>query len=152
MRRAIQRFRQKWILEIIKGTDMEIPVTLAACCGLRRSEICGLKWSNINFKRETITICTALVLDENLKYVEKGTKTTASKRTIALMPQPLAALRAKYNECSPAANETITTLTPNMISRRFTAMLKKATFTDRLAEYLYHLLPSDNSCDNSCDK
>lgn len=131
---------------------MEIPVTLAACCGLRRSEICGLKWSNINFKRETITICTALVLDENLKYVEKGTKTTASKRTIALMPQPLAALRAKYNECSPAANETITTLTPNMISRRFTAMLKKATFTDRLAEYLYHLLPSDNSCDNSCDK
>ena len=44
------------ILEDVKGTIMEAPMYLAACCGLRRSEICGLKWDCINLNKRTIKI------------------------------------------------------------------------------------------------
>ena len=114
------------LFSAVKDTEMEIPVTIAACCGLRRSEICGFKWSDVNFDKETLTIHTALVLDENLEYVEKGTKTTASKRTVPLMPQPLAALRTAYERTSPNNSDRITDLSPNIISQRFTKILERA--------------------------
>jgi integrase len=114
------------LFSAVNGTEMDIPVTIAACCGLRRSEICGLKWSDVNFEKSTLTIHTALVLDENLEYVEKGTKTTASKRTVPLMPQPLAALRAAYERTAPDKSDRITDLTPNIISQRFTKILERA--------------------------
>lgn len=114
------------LFSAVKDTDMEIPVTIAACCGLRRSEICGLKWSDVNFDKSTLTVHTALVLNENQEYVEKGTKTTASKRTVPLMPQPLAALRAVYERTAPDKSDRITDLTPNIISQRFTKILERA--------------------------
>jgi len=35
------------MLEISKDTEMEIPITLGFLCGLRRGEICGLRWSDV---------------------------------------------------------------------------------------------------------
>lgn len=33
-----------------EGTPLEVAVKLAGCLGLRRSEICGLKWRNVDLK------------------------------------------------------------------------------------------------------
>lgn len=38
----------KKILEAVKGTDIELPINLALKCGLRISEVCGLKWSAVH--------------------------------------------------------------------------------------------------------
>ena len=40
-----------------EGTPLEVAVKLAGCLGLRRSEICGLKWRNVDLKRGVLTVC-----------------------------------------------------------------------------------------------
>jgi integrase len=44
------------ILKSAARTEHEIPIVLAMCLGMRRNEILGLRWKDINFKDETITI------------------------------------------------------------------------------------------------
>lgn len=56
-------------------------VYLAALLGLRREEICGLKWSNVDFKERKIHIVEARTIARS-EVVEKNTKTEASYRTL----------------------------------------------------------------------
>lgn len=70
----------------IAGTEIELPVLLGACCGLRRSEVLGLKWSDIDFAHDTMSINEAKVLNSKNVAVSKGTKTMASTRTIRIYP------------------------------------------------------------------
>lgn len=44
------------LLECIKGDPMELLIHLTAFYGLRRSEVAGLRWKDINFEKNTITI------------------------------------------------------------------------------------------------
>lgn len=69
------------ILEYAKGTEYEIPIILA-CYGMRRSEICALTLDDIN--GDVVSITKAKVQDENLEWVTKTTKTTASTREIVI--------------------------------------------------------------------
>lgn len=69
-------------LDQIRGSDIELPVLLAVWLGLRRSEIIGLRWDDVDYKRGTISIREALVQDENNEYKAKGTKTVKSNRTL----------------------------------------------------------------------
>ena len=69
-------------LDQIRGSDIELPVLLAVWLGLRRSEIIGLRWEDVDQKRGTISIREALVQDENNEYKAKGTKTVKSNRTL----------------------------------------------------------------------
>lgn len=71
----------KRILEAIKDTPYEIPITLA-CYGMRRSEICALTIDDID--GDIVHINKALVLGENKKWVVKTTKTTESTRDIII--------------------------------------------------------------------
>jgi integrase len=76
----------KRILEKVKGTEYEIPITLA-CYGLRRSEICALTVEDL--EDDILHINKALVQDENQNWVVKTTKTTSSTRNI-IIPTELA--------------------------------------------------------------
>ena len=75
----------------IVGDLLEIPIKLAAFYGLRRSEVLGLKWSAIDFKANTITIChtvTTCNLDgKHIEVVSDTTKTKSSMRTLPLVPE-----------------------------------------------------------------
>lgn len=62
-----------------------IPVMLALL-GLRRSEICGLTWDDIDFKRKRISVNKARVMDEKHKYiVNDRTKTQRGTRQVPIM-------------------------------------------------------------------
>lgn len=76
----------KRILEAVKDTEFEIPLTLA-CYGMRRSEICALTVSDVD--GDVVHINKALVLNAEKKWVIKTTKTTESTRDIVI-PQELA--------------------------------------------------------------
>lgn len=65
------------------GSDIEIQVLLAACLGLRRSEILAMQWDAIDTDKSTITVKAAMVPNENGKFVLKGTKTEKSYRTLS---------------------------------------------------------------------
>ncbi|MBD5555169.1 MAG: tyrosine-type recombinase/integrase [Roseburia sp.] len=76
----------KRILEEVKDTPYEIPITLA-CYGMRRSEICALQPKDID--GDIVRVNKALVQDETKKWIIKTTKTTESTRTI-IIPEELA--------------------------------------------------------------
>ena len=44
------------LFSAVSGTMMELPVKLAAYLGLRRSEICGLRWENVDLEAGLLSI------------------------------------------------------------------------------------------------
>ena len=77
------------MFEVVKGTKLELPVLVAAFYGLRRGEVCGLKWNAIDFERGTITIrhtVPSLQVDGKTKmYAQDSAKTKSSMRTLPLV-------------------------------------------------------------------
>jgi len=82
------------LLRAVEGTDMEIPVLLAVWLCMRSSEIAGLTWDCVDFERGTVTVKKALVYGADNRWVEKGTKTAGSTRTIQAPAYILDRLRA----------------------------------------------------------
>lgn len=70
----------------VKGDKAEIPALLALS-SLRRSEIVGLRWSDVDLKKGVLTINGSAVPDENHKIVYKReTKNATSRRTVPIIP------------------------------------------------------------------
>jgi integrase len=53
------------LLDILTDTDIYLPILLGVLCGLRRGEICGLRWSDINFKQKTAMISRSLDMHDS---------------------------------------------------------------------------------------
>lgn len=83
-------------LENYQDYRITIPVYLAVYCGLRRGEICGLKWDAINFENETISIFQTRV-QAGKKFIVKKTKTIESNRTLK-MELPVSNLLKQYQK------------------------------------------------------
>ncbi|MBQ0098028.1 MAG: site-specific integrase [Oscillospiraceae bacterium] len=87
----LNRSEIKQLIETVKGSPIYIPTFLASVYGLRRSEVLGLKWHNIDFENETIWIretlqqCTKDITGES-NYTSE-TKTESSNRTLPMTPQ-----------------------------------------------------------------
>ena len=67
----------------VRGVPLEAAVKLAGYLGLRRSEICGLKWENVDLENGTITICAARTTVGGVT-INKGPKTNSSVRTLGI--------------------------------------------------------------------
>ncbi len=70
------------LLRAVEGSEIELPVLLAVWLCMRSSEITGLTWDCIDFERKTIAVKQALVRGKNNTWVQKGTKTVGSTRTL----------------------------------------------------------------------
>ena len=93
------------LFEVVKGTKLELPVLVAAFYGLRRGEVCGLKWDAIDFERDTITIkhiVTNAKIDGKCEIVcADRAKTKSSLRSLPLVSnirEKLLALREQQKE------------------------------------------------------
>ena len=77
------------LFDKLKGHKLELLVLVAAFYGFRRSEVLGLKWDAIDFKRGTISMkrtISAMVLDGKYTEIEKSSgKTKSSMRTLPLV-------------------------------------------------------------------
>lgn len=71
------------LLDKAVGTRLELPVFICAYLGLRRGELCGLRWSDVDLEHKTITIENTRT-QAGKKEIEKGTKTASSTRTLYL--------------------------------------------------------------------
>lgn len=67
----------------VRGMPLEPAVKLAGYLGLRRSEICGLKWENVDLEHGVISICAARTTVGGVT-INKGPKTTSSMRTLGI--------------------------------------------------------------------
>jgi integrase len=80
------------LLRAVRGTRLEVPVVLAALCGLRRGEVLGLRWEDVDFDRGVLMVRRSLeVTRAGLQL--KETK-TGRARAVALPAQVLRLLRA----------------------------------------------------------
>lgn len=129
-----------------KESEIYIPVLLAAYYGLRRSEVLGIKWSNIDFGNGTIRIAHKVVEQKvDGKYRTVGhdkMKTESSNRILPLMKEVAMALRRlklhqdeqrrlcgnsyvhEYDDYV-CVNEIGQLLRPNYVTAKFSELLKE---------------------------
>ena len=105
----------KQLLTYAKGTELEIPILLAAFGPMRRGEICALEASDIN--GNIVHVKNAMVKAPDRSWVIKAPKTYSSDRYIEF-PDFVIDLLPEEGK--------ITNLHPNMITDRFANLLKKA--------------------------
>ena len=78
------------LFECSKGTRFETVILLAGYLGVRQGEACGLRWKDVDFEKNTVSICGSLKAHDLYKDLYYGeTKTEMSYRTLP-MPEPLA--------------------------------------------------------------
>jgi integrase len=111
------------LVDLVYGKDEEVPIILGSGCGLRRGEICGLYWRNVNFDNKTISVeKTAVRFDKN---IEKDPKNETSQRVISAPPHVIEVLQRHYNCKGEPDGETkvVTRWKPQSLSERFNNLL-----------------------------
>ena len=104
------------IIQIVTGTEMEIPVLLACFGPMRRSEIIALEMDDI--EGNTIHVKRAVVMDADGKNVTKTTKTYDSNRYIPMSENIINKIR-KQGYVTKIDN-------PQILSQRFMHIAKQA--------------------------
>ena len=79
------------LFECLKGDKYELMYKMTAFYGLRRSELCGMKWNSIDFDKNTITLNSSIIqttLNGKFVLIQKDImKNASSKRTMPLIPE-----------------------------------------------------------------
>ncbi|GLG89124.1 site-specific integrase [Sellimonas catena] len=106
----------KRLMELVEGTELEIPVLLAAFGPMRRGEIAALDSDHV--RGNIVHVEYALALDENRKWIKKAPKSISGNRYIEypdFVAEKLQGIKGK-----------ITPLYPNQITDRFCKLLKRS--------------------------
>ena len=128
------------LFQALEGTSLEPVVKLAGYLGLRRSEICGLKWDHVDLEEGVIYICEARTAVGG-QAVDKGPKSPSSQRHMAIggmtdlremlerMYRQYLLDRAKYgsgyNPQGFVLNFRGKPYSPDYISGRFNALIRQ---------------------------
>lgn len=99
-------------------------ILLAATLGLRRGEICGLKWADIDWKQQTLVVKTSVVKNDAGDWVEKSPKSYAGNRTLSILDFLIPLL--KNQQKGKLKGDSIIPLTPSTVSDRFVRVLSDA--------------------------
>jgi integrase len=131
------------LLEVAYGNRLEALYVLAVSTGMRRGELLGLKWTDVDLENGRLSIRRALTRTDNGKYVAlTEPKTKGSRRTVKLIQRAVEALRShlerQLGEIGEAGDlyddqglvfttETGTTINPsNLRQRSLAPLLTKA--------------------------
>lgn len=74
----------KKLLRLFRGEPLEAAVQLTVTYGLRRLEVCGLRWEAIDFDAGTIHICRTAVMNKGKVVYSDSTKTDSNNRVLPL--------------------------------------------------------------------
>lgn len=114
------------VIDAFEGHPLHTAVILSLYYGLRRSEVLGLKWSAIDFDKNTLTINHTIV--KNLTIEAKdSTKSETSERTYTMTPEVRKLLQEQRTK---ASSEYINawsdgrTYRPDYVTRGFQRVLK----------------------------
>lgn len=105
----------KKLLHVVRDTELEIPVLLAAFGPMRRGEICALDSDHI--KGNVVHVEYSMALNENNEWVKKRPKSYAGDRYITFPDFVIEKLKG--------VDGNVTELNPSSISDRFRNLLKR---------------------------
>lgn len=136
----MEKFLQCVFLEYEPKDHMYPAILLAFYAGLRRSEICGLRWLDIDFVANTITVSSAIGIGEGGTYT-KGTKNKSSNRTFPMMPQLATCLKQRYDAVKPERNWFVCGfgekyLSPRTFSNDFNEFVRAYDLRDAYGKYV----------------
>lgn len=150
----------KLLYQKIEGNILELAVKLAGSLGMRREEICGLKWENVDLQRHLVLIREARTA-YGATIVQKETKNHSSVRTLYLPDEVYLLLeqeqaRQQQERClqSPTYNPTDHVIldakgvpySPNALSLAFTRFVKKNDLPRLTFHGLRHTFATIASC------
>lgn len=143
------------IMQAVHGTELYIPVLLAATCSLRRSEICGLIWKDIDFNSGVLSVRRAMVLKdgdgkEKREWVIKPPKTFKSARKI-IMPSSLVEI-LKVERGRHSLSDFVVDVAPSTITNQFIRILKRNNLPPFRFHDLRHYSASVMLAENIPDK
>ena len=118
-KRTIRRLPEPQdVYDVVKGTEIELPVLLAMWLSLRMSEILGIRYRDI--KGGTLIVSNVLLMVDNEAVQRDITKTENSTRALKLPPHIL-------ELCGNGApDDPVVNLTANAITKRFYRACDKA--------------------------
>lgn len=96
-KRALTKNEINILLNTAKGTRYYLPILISLQMGLRRSEVLGLTWDNIDFKNKTLTVNKILTDSKAEGLKLSSPKTESSVRTIKMTKDVIETLKA-YKE------------------------------------------------------
>lgn len=106
------------IFKYIEGKEIELPVILAACLGLRRGEIAPLDYRDVDFKNKTLTISKSMVMSSDGEWITKTPKTYTSNRTLKVYDFILQKIKSRQDH-----DLSFISLNPNQITNAFADVL-----------------------------
>lgn len=122
---------------------------LIIATGMRRGECCGLKWSDIDYEKNSIHIQRNVVKITGEEIIVKDTKTAAGDRYVYFSPEMESLLKEYHRECvwqADAYEDRVLTeedfvfrrhdsqdpMTPSTFTWRFKMILKKNGLPEKL--------------------
>lgn len=123
----------KRLYALLEGHWLELPTKMAGSLGLRREELCGLKWENVDFQRRLIYIREARTAF-GATVVQKETKNRSSVRTLYIPEDVLRLLLREQlrqlEELGRAQGHVVLDqrgepYSPNALSLAFTRFVRK---------------------------
>ena len=108
------------IFKHVEGKEIELPILLAACLGLRRGEIAPLEYSDVDFEKKTLVISKSMVKSSDNSWVTKVPKTFTSNRTLKVYDFILSKIKKRQKEDLP-----FIALDPNQITEAFSKVLRE---------------------------
>ena len=116
---------------------MYVGILLARYTGMRRGEICGLRWNDIDFHRHTIGVRSAVGVSDGVGMgaYTKNPKNRSSIRTIQMLPQVEQALKDRYEMILPNGNWFVVGnkeefMRPQQYNRLFSEFISKHNLVD----------------------
>ena len=141
------------LLEIARGTMYFPLIHLATFTGMRRSELLGLRWKDVDLNKGTVSVAQTLHCLPGGRIVIEPPKTAKSRRLISLSQVAVLALRS-YQEMVEADLEQIDSnltgdrlvfsqldgspLLPNTVTHAFGKIVRKAGITGITLHSLRH--------------
>lgn len=120
--KALDPERVAAIMNVARKTPIGILVYLALCTGMRKAELLGLKWTDIDWDNQTIQVQRNLVRVGG-KTIVKDTKTRGSRRSIPVdktVIDHLRALKAKSkSEYVFTRTDSINPMDPHTVTHQF---------------------------------
>lgn len=74
------------LIDVSWGSEYHLPILIAVNTGMRRGEIYGLRWKDVDWERNTLTIEQTVSCPNGKPEIKPAPKTNSSRRTI-LVPQ-----------------------------------------------------------------
>lgn len=139
--RVLSPMEQERIKQTATGAD-HMPALISLYTGLRLGEICALKWEDISWEAQTLTVrrtvqrvqCSPYALCDTKTFLMVGTpKSRRSQRVIPLpvfLVERLIQLRAASSSSGYILGTQLRTAEPRTIQRRFAYLMKRLQITD----------------------